>query len=1261
MEKLARDGFMREFDKTKLKLFVGSDDFANFFHPRERHRLVERLLLDIVGASEEHPFSRLWKLQKISIIPLHDQHTVAELMKASVSYSRVPIDQIASYFGTKVAFYFAWLDFYLKWLVAPALAGLVTFLLQQHYGLCNVYTFAYALFLSIWATLFTEFWKRRNATLAYGWGVFRMFEQYNFPSNLTSGATESDIDPFLKIVMKYALTVPATTFLAVLVWMYLLAIFELERCLIETYGDNFLSANIPTIFYAASLPVVEQGFDFISRRLTDFEKHSSSFSFEEAYNTKRVVFYFVNSFSSLFYIAFVLQDLDKLRCLLGTIFVTRQIIGNVREVVIPYYTGQFSTKSTLLLPKRPSQPGPPNIDKKTDAVVHASAPKLNSVEEAEVESEESTVNRFRPELGSIGTASPRLSHRTRAQSFIQRQQTVETFSPPVLRQRSTSLTAPQLGATWPDNHPPTVAEEPFVQLKRTGGLVSQLEWELSLPVYSGVFEEYLEMAVQFGYVAFFGFCWPLAAICALANNVIEIRSDGFKLCKIFQRISCVDSPGIGFWATVLETVSVLAVISNCAMLYVYSADVHSASAAAGTAVGVGVGGSNMVVWIIVIEHLVLASKFLIAYVIPDVPFRIRRLLYLEKQSRPSATGGSVSLDDVPAVSAEKAEGHAVFRDTAPVNVNVPSFSSPFSSPSSLKQLPLGLVGVILLAVPMAHLCGQFQVSLLWLLPCAAVYCSVAYNDASVAEPRNSTDVTPVAVELPRWMLEPDVHSVEWFNHISVRLWPKISRIATEAIQENFQASLPSFLKSSITLTKIDFGSRTPCLSGIKVFDGSEREDQLIMDLDFTYMSDFQIDVGLVTSLSWLPPLLSLSEIQISGTLRVMLDPLVHMEPIVGGVKISLLHAPTIDFRLHLLSLLDLMDVYFVNYAANKIIQRVVRDICVWPKSIDSQVANEMAVQLLKGPAPTGMLRVRVVGATTLVKADIIGSSDPYCILQIPSAALLPDVLGQHRVQRFQTTVVYNNLNPRWNETFEFITYEPTQEPDPALLRDLPCGMAKKAAKNPYRYLHITVMDKDLHVHDDFLGELDIDLKPIMNSKEVVDLNRPLARTKTGSIQLELSWTPFTEDLASSVLSAQHHIRKRQSSISDKRELTLSREVIGVLVVHLRRATRLQPSDRMLTVDPYCVLSLSQAQETSSIRQRTLNPVWEETFVLPLRDPVYDKFVATLYDKKNSSCLGLVEVRMLDILESRTRTSSLWLLQNARSGELYMDLTVKLIK
>lgn len=65
--------------------------------------------------------------------------------------------------------------------------------------------------------------------------------------------------------------------------------------------------------------------------------------------------------------------------------------------------------------------------------------------------------------------------------------------------------------------------------------------------YDGTFDDYLEMVIQFGYVTFFSSAYPLAAVWALVNNIVEIRGDAFKLCFVCQRPFGQRVKNIGTW------------------------------------------------------------------------------------------------------------------------------------------------------------------------------------------------------------------------------------------------------------------------------------------------------------------------------------------------------------------------------------------------------------------------------------------------------------------------------------------------------------------------------------------------------------------------------------------------------------------------------------------------------------------------------------------------------------------------------------------
>ena len=101
-------------------------------------------------------------------------------------------DKISEYFGVKIAFYFAWLGHYTSALIVPALVGLLFWVLlsaTQRRSWCHPVSLLQILFKGkgeflddlgfvlfsffnvVWATLYLESWKRRQAELSHQWGT----------------------------------------------------------------------------------------------------------------------------------------------------------------------------------------------------------------------------------------------------------------------------------------------------------------------------------------------------------------------------------------------------------------------------------------------------------------------------------------------------------------------------------------------------------------------------------------------------------------------------------------------------------------------------------------------------------------------------------------------------------------------------------------------------------------------------------------------------------------------------------------------------------------------------------------------------------------------------------------------------------------------------------------------------------------------------------------------------------------------------------
>ncbi|KAJ6656874.1 hypothetical protein lerEdw1_003205 [Lerista edwardsae] len=235
------DVYTCAFRKSKLDKFLGSDCHDSYFSHTQRHRMVYEILARTAYGKRKHAEVGIERLLNEGVysaaFPLHEgpfelpEYEVAseELNPRQVLYrfwaqwrcwyKYQPLDHIREYFGEKVAIYFAWLGFYTAWLLPAAAVGTFVFLAgllamgtntpaQEICGsggqflmcpLCDTCdnwnvseicpmakvgflfdhpgTVFFSIFMSFWAVTFLEYWKRRSATLAHHWDCLDFQEE----------------------------------------------------------------------------------------------------------------------------------------------------------------------------------------------------------------------------------------------------------------------------------------------------------------------------------------------------------------------------------------------------------------------------------------------------------------------------------------------------------------------------------------------------------------------------------------------------------------------------------------------------------------------------------------------------------------------------------------------------------------------------------------------------------------------------------------------------------------------------------------------------------------------------------------------------------------------------------------------------------------------------------------------------------------------------------------------------------------------------
>ncbi|NXF10776.1 ANO9 protein, partial [Smithornis capensis] len=87
-------------------------------------------------------------------------------------------------------------------------------------------------------------------------------------------------------------------------------------------------------------------------------------------------------------------------------------------------------------------------------------------------------------------------------------------------------------------------------------------YELNEVNVFSLFNEFLEMVIQYSFTTIFVAAFPLAPLLAFFNNLFEIHLDAIKMVRLHRRMVPRKANDIGIWLQVLEAIGILAVIGN---------------------------------------------------------------------------------------------------------------------------------------------------------------------------------------------------------------------------------------------------------------------------------------------------------------------------------------------------------------------------------------------------------------------------------------------------------------------------------------------------------------------------------------------------------------------------------------------------------------------------------------------------------------------------------------------------------------------------
>ncbi|KAF9529637.1 calcium-activated chloride channel-domain-containing protein [Crepidotus variabilis] len=531
--------------------------------PADRIRLVHSFITSTpsdggLGISPDAPE---WDLIE-SIFPLHDRNFNELWIRAwkPRNIASVQLERIRDQFGDALAYYFAFLASYTRFLAVPAALGA-----GAHF-LLPAYSPIYSVLLSIWSIVFVEWWRVQERILSLKFSTRGSFKVEKCRAQHKPGMA------WWSRELRVFASIPVIIFWAGLLTAILTGIFVFEAFITHLYegpGKKFLSFS-PTIFFVVLLPKFLGAYHSIAVRLTNWENHRHKSSYNASLTLKTFALGAIVAYLGLALSAFVYVPFGEgvMRWVQAWLFGGARAQGSFAAAISDILNGTITTTKPELHHLR-------DISEKVADVYSG----LWDPDTANVRAKLNP-SRLRDQMFAytvtnqvIGTfLEIGLPFILRWVDGLKKKKDVSAASTKAVV--SPLSTTPPNGSDAGSSNGTPKKRVVFEDEKERGGMeerafLDMVRAEAALPEYD-LFVDLNEMVVQFGYVTLWSTIWPLAGAMAFLNNLLELRSDAFKMTVHHRRPIPTRTDTIGPWLEALTFLTWLGALSNAALVYLFS-------------------------------------------------------------------------------------------------------------------------------------------------------------------------------------------------------------------------------------------------------------------------------------------------------------------------------------------------------------------------------------------------------------------------------------------------------------------------------------------------------------------------------------------------------------------------------------------------------------------------------------------------------------------------------------------------------------------
>ncbi|KAG9156024.1 hypothetical protein Leryth_012091 [Lithospermum erythrorhizon] len=495
---------------------------------------------------------------------------------------------------------------------------------------------------------------------------------------------------------------------------------------------------------------------------------------------------------------------------------------------------------------------------------------------------------------------------------------------------------------------------------------------------------------------------------------------------------------------------------------------------------------------------------------------------------------------------------------------------------------------------------------------------------------------------PPWVVFSQRQKLKWLNQHLTKIWPYVNEAASEIIRSSVEPILEQYrpiILASLKFSKLTLGTVAPQFTGVQIIDSKEGE--IIMELDLQWDGNPNIVLDIKTRVGVALPI-QVKNIGFTGVFRLIFKPLVDELPCFGAVCYSLREKRNLELTLKVIGG-DISSIPGIADAIEETINDAIEDSITWPvRNIIPILPGDYSNLELK---PVGILEVKLIQAKELTNKDIIGKSDPFATVFVRPV----------RDKKKNSKTINNQLNPIWNEHFEFVVEDVSTQ-----------------------NLTIRVYDDEGVQAAEFIGCAQYPLKDLEPGKVqevwlklVKDLMVQRDTKNRGEVQLELLYCPFgMENVFMKSFNPDFRLTDLEKALKTDDDENDSDPVAkyalkkkdfivrGVLSITVISAENLPSADFLGKSDPFVVLIMKKSDQRKKTRvlNNTLNPVWNQTFDFVVEDGLHELLVVEIWDHdvfRKDKLGGCIMTLTRVILEGEITGS--FNIDRTKSGKMYLQL------